>query len=273
MNVWHEVKQHGDLSFPFTVYKVEVPNYLSAYPLHWHDEMELIFVKSGQGTVTVESHNLHVRENDIVIIPPQTVHAIEQLEDYSMEYYNILFSFNLLCNSDNDVCYDSFLGPLYTHQLIPPLVAESGSELNECILGTVNKLVDLRHISNEKRALGIKGDLFSILQNICDASSEITWEEKNLKNNYEKLKDLLLYVQSNYDKEITVADAAEICAFSESHFMKLFKDLSGKSFAQYLIDYRLERAYARIASTDEKISNIAFDCGFNNLSYFTRKFC
>lgn len=184
--------------------------------------MELIYVKDGEGLITVESVTYTVNKDDIVIIPPQTVHSICQLEDKEMEYYNLVFS--LLLSSENDICYESFLKPLYNHILLPKFIARSEEELNKNILPSVQFLVESRKLDISSSALIVKSELFKIMQNICDSSRLITQYEKNLKNNYEKLKTLLLFVQDNYKNEITVSKAASICAFSDSHFMKLFKE-------------------------------------------------
>lgn len=65
---------------------------------------------------------------------------------------------------------------------------------------------------------------------------------------------------------------ASICNYSKSYFSKMFKQLTGDSFAQYLKNYRLEVAADRIRSEKKKISEIAMGCGFTNLSYFSRAF-
>ena len=74
----------------------------------------------------------------------------------------------------------------------------------------------------------------------------------------------------NYDKKLFIAHAAKLCGYSKSHFMKLFKLTTGKSFAEYAIEYRVEVAAQMLKSTDKKILDIALDCGFDNPSYFAR---
>ena len=54
--------------------------------------------------------------------------------------------------------------------------------------------------------------------------------------------------------------------------MKLFKELTGKSFSQYLIDYRLEIAARQLVETTDKIIDLAENVGFHNASYFSRAF-
>ena len=60
--------------------------------------------------------------------------------------------------------------------------------------------------------------------------------------------------------------------YSESHFMKYFKQYAGMSFIQYLNDYRLTRAGEFLQNTEESVTQIALKCGFENLSYFNRLF-
>lgn len=89
---------------------------------------------------------------------------------------------------------------------------------------------------------------------------------------YNKLKTVLYHVQNSYGQDISVTKAAAFCGFSESHFMRLFKELMGTSFTAYLINYRLELAASQIVETDLNIIEIAANCGFHNHSYFTRSF-
>ena len=75
-----------------------------------------------------------------------------------------------------------------------------------------------------------------------------------------------------YAQEISVAQAAGMCGFSESHFMKLFRELTGVSFTQYVKHLRLETAANLIKTTDRRVGEIAESVGFRNLSYSTRAF-
>ncbi|MDE6212602.1 MAG: AraC family transcriptional regulator [Lachnospiraceae bacterium] len=268
----HETQIHGQLSFPYIVYKGNIPAFFSSYPLHWHDEMEVIYIRSGQGIITVQSHQYIVKSDDIVIIPPQMVHSIEQYQKAQMEYYNILFHFSLLHYSANDTCYEKYFKPLYCHTKLPSPYLESEVDLNRFLRPHIMYLIENRKKSYTSDELMVKSNLFAIMHYITQYSSPPSSAELSLKNNYDKLKNLLLHIQSNYDHAITVKDAAAICGFSSSHFMKLFKELTGKSFSQYLIDYRLEIAARQLVETSYKIIDLAENVGFHNVSYFSRAF-
>ena len=66
--------------------------------------------------------------------------------------------------------------------------------------------------------------------------------EKKPGHAREKIKGILEYIREHFGEEITIRQAAELCFYSESHFMKYFKQYAGMPFIQYLNDYRLTRA-------------------------------
>ena len=73
-------------------------------------------------------------------------------------------------------------------------------------------------------------------------------------------------------EKISIADMAKELDFSESHFMKFFKDTMGTSFTSYLNEYRLTMVSRLLISSESSILDIAAESGFDNLSYFNRMF-
>jgi AraC-like DNA-binding protein len=71
---------------------------------------------------------------------------------------------------------------------------------------------------------------------------------------------------------ISIEEIAQWCHFSQSHFMKFFKNCTGTSFITYLNDYRLIIAARILKTTTQPVIIVASDCGFDNISYFNRKF-
>ena len=96
-------------------------------------------------------------------------------------------------------------------------------------------------------------------------------EVKNNKN-LDKLKDILGFIEKNYQHPISIEDISSFCNFSPSHFMKFFKKSMGTSFIDYLNDYRLSASARMLLSSDDNIIDIAAACGYDNLSYYNRIF-
>lgn len=83
---------------------------------------------------------------------------------------------------------------------------------------------------------------------------------------------MLAYIKENFAKEISVEEAAEFCQFSKSHFMKIFKNVTGDTFLDYVKKCRLEHAYYLLRESEINIEEIGQACGFYNFSYFIRAF-
>ena len=67
-------------------------------------------------------------------------------------------------------------------------------------------------------------------------------------------------------------DAASLFALSASRFMRIFREETGMSFVQYVNDYRLASAGEQLLSSSGTVTDIAFENGFENISYFIRLF-
>lgn len=268
-----ENKTHGQISFPYIVYPGSIPYFFHSYPVHWHEEMEIIYIKKGIGIVTVQSVRYELHEGDIVMILPHELHSIEQREDNNMEYFNILFQYSLLSNHTKDVCFEKYFKPLLEHQKTVPVHVTDSHAMYAQVLPLLKALIDIRDQEFDGYELIVKSHLFAIMNLLNNYSIPVDENYIRMEDTYDKLKNVLLHVQKNYNTSITVNDAADICGFSESHFMKLFKMITGKSFTQYLKDYRLEMAARKLIETKSKIIEVSENTGFSNHSYFIRSFC
>ncbi len=83
---------------------------------------------------------------------------------------------------------------------------------------------------------------------------------------------MLGYIEEHYGEKITIQQAASLCGYSSSHFMKYFKKYTGMAFIEYLNDYRLTAAGHKLLNAKASVTSIAQGCGFDNLSYFNRLF-
>lgn len=265
----HETKIHGTLDFPYIVYPGRIPKYMTSFPRHWHEEMELIYVTDGRMRVTVWSEAFELETGDIVIILPHAIHSIEQVGQEHASYYNIVFDFDLF---GRDACYDKYLRPFLEHEKTVRCIERRGTPLNDSLTPLLKSLIDHRRSSYTTHEYLVKSHLFMVMHLLNRSCTQERENELALHQTYERLKRSLYLVRISYAQDIPVKRAAEACGFSESHFMKLFKELTGMSFTAYLVHYRLELAADRLAKTELNVIEIASDCGFRNHSYFTRAF-
>lgn len=266
-----ETKAHGSQSFPFNIYPCSIPLDFSAVPLHWHSDMEIIYIKKGQGQVVVDLTSYPVRAGEIVLVSPGRLHSIAQQNGCAMEYENIIFQLELLLSAAGDLCGEQFFLPLLYGQVSLPVHLTAR---HSCYHKAARLLDEIDRFSACKEpisALGIKGKLFELFYLLFQNCAPAPLPKRPLKS-LETLKTILTHVKNHYQKTLTVADLAQVCGFSCSHFMKFFKKHMGTSFIEYLNDYRLTMAAQMLLASAEPIVVVAGASGFENLSYFNRLF-
>ena len=79
-------------------------------------------------------------------------------------------------------------------------------------------------------------------------------------------------MRSNYDSQITLDDMAEAAGMSPKYFCYFFKEMTAKTPIEYLNLYRIEKASRKLINSDTSVTDIAYSCGFNDLSYFIKTF-
>lgn len=268
-----ETKKHSETLFPFNTYICSIPLDFSDVPMHWHNEMEIIYVKKGKGTITLDFESYYVESGDIIIVIPGQTHGISRLENYSMEYENIIFNTDMLISKYSDGIDSSYIIPLLNGNLVFNHIITKDdpyySNISNCF-DRADKLYS--HGFPKGYEMAVKGYLYEFFY----ALYSITEENKEIKNdthkNMDKIKDVIKYIEENYRKPISIDEIAAVCNFSSSHFMKYFKKVMGTSFIDYLNEYRLSMASRLLLSSTDSILEIAADCGYENLSYFNRLF-
>ncbi|MBN1675553.1 MAG: helix-turn-helix transcriptional regulator [Kiritimatiellae bacterium] len=88
----------------------------------------------------------------------------------------------------------------------------------------------------------------------------------------ERVRQAVTYLRLHYDQHFHLPECAKRCGLSVRHFSELFRRHTGKTFVQFLNEYRIGIAKDLLRSTDKKVITIAFETGFENLSLFNRTF-
>jgi AraC-like DNA-binding protein len=267
---YQEKKTHVDASFPYNTLLCSIPLDFDKVPLHWHEEMEIIYIKKGHGYVTLDFKQYKVSGSTIVLILPGQLHSVEQYDDLSMEYENIIFNVNMLLPRTEDTSSTEFLRPLLSGKITVPSIFSVISPHYEALSTCIDSCDEISRTKPDGYDLYIKSKLFEffyILSNRC--RNEKTPRTSKPLN---KIKIILKYIETNYMHKILVADIAKEIDFSESHFMRYFKENMGTSFVDYLREYRLTMAARLLIASDATILSVAEEVGFDNLSYFNREF-
>ena len=137
---YHENKAHGRPGFRYNSYDCAIPDSFPKVDPHWHDEMEIIRIKSGRGRVTFGARSAEVKGGSVVPILPGEVHSIECGEG-RMEYENIIFSLSTVESTDeNDWARANVFAPLRSSELIFERPIEPGTALHSEVAPILEEL-------------------------------------------------------------------------------------------------------------------------------------
>ena len=130
-------------------------------------------------------------------------------------------------------------------------------------------------IAAEQKSVGyelmVKAQLLQIIaQMLCQ--HQIVSVQHSPSEKSKRLKEMLHFIQRHYAAPLTITVMAEQFHMSEKYFSRYFRIATGQNFTAYLNAVRIEKAQALLLETDETVLEIAFSCGYENVSYFNRVF-
>lgn len=252
----YEDIMRGTPEFPLGFYRVDRthPNY--HMQLHWHVEYELIHVCTGTLTLFLDEETLVCTAGDGVLITGSILHGATPREN--CVYECAVFDTRALFQG-------SFRSAL--ERIIGFLRLPGGSLENKAALA----FFDALHQSGAGRefmALGALYQFFGVLRqkDLCGAAP--VRSSKKIQH----LKQALKLIETEYASTITLSQLAEVCGMSPKYFCRFFREMTHKTPIDYLNNYRVKIACEMLRENQESITEIAFSCGFNDLSYFIKTF-
>ena len=264
-----ETKRHGSVLFPFNIYPCTIPRDFPSVALHWHKSMELVYVKKGAGQVQAGMRWMDAAAGDIFILPPGMLHALRGVPGSAMEYENIIFDPEFLGSGAADICAQRYLVPLAAGRLPLPVCLRAEAAVYPAAAACLKEAEDLCGQRGTGFELGVKAAMLRFLFLMTQAQAAPLPEEHR---DTERLKEVLQRVEREFNQPLTVADMAQGCGCSASHFMRWFKQMTGSSFISYLNERRLAAAAERLRQSEDSILSIAEAVGFETLSNFNQQF-
>ena len=189
-------------------------------------------------------------------------------------HHAIVFNPDILDFTLYDICQHNFIRPVTSGNLIfPTLPSVFSPEESQMILFHMQEIIRLYHTLPSCASLSIKIHILQILelffQADCFLENTISSKEKDSQN---KLKKVIEYIHENYARPISLPDLAKICFMSPNYFCHYFKQEIGKPPIAFINEYRIQKACQILTDSELPVSQVALSVGFDNFSYFIRKF-
>ncbi len=244
------------------------------FPLHFHEEYELNFILNGKGVKRIiGDHQETINDVELVLVGSNLPHgwvnhqfdhtkAKAEIEEVTIQFHHDLFDDNFLKRNQ-----------LYFIRELLDKSLKGISFSQEITLELAPRLKSL----SQKTGFSSILELMSILNDLSQSKnmrllSDESFMDSKIKYNSRRIQAVFEFMRGNFDKEVTLTEVAKIAGMTDVSFSRFIKKRTGKTFIDSLNEIRLGHAARRLIDTTETISEIAYKCGFNNLSYFNRLF-
>lgn len=232
---------------------------------HNHDFFEIFLITKGEALHRINSTEEIIEEGDLVFIRPDDTHNYEKSDDKNCELINLAFPSKTILKLF-DYFGDGFNSDTLLNASYPPKIKLSKIE-KDILVSRFEKLNTLKRTNKKK----IKTELRILLADIF--SRYFIYEEES---NNELIPGWLVKLKSEMEiKENFTAGINkmyELCNRTPEHLSRSFKKYFNESPTEYITNLRLNYAANLLSNSDEDITNIAMDCGFENLSHFYHLF-
>lgn len=272
MDAYHENHAHGTPVFPLQVYSHHDKDGFFFVSQHWHEELEWIYAESGVLDLTIHGKPVTLNPGDLCFINSGELHEIKSVGESL--HHAIVFNPGFLDFALYDACQHHFIRPVTSGKLLFPASSSAFSqEERKSIICHMKEIINLYHSSPSCALLSIKIHILQILEILFQSgclleNTSSSKEEDSIK----KLKKVIEYIHENYADSISLQALAKICFMSPNYFCHYFKQEIGKPPIAFINEYRIQKACQMLTETETPVSEIALSVGFDNFSYFIRKF-
>ncbi|MDX2190796.1 MAG: AraC family transcriptional regulator [Bacteroidota bacterium] len=240
-------------------------------PRHYHTEFELTLIPSGYGKLFVGNSIVDFKENDIFMFAPHLSHCFQNPKDFD--------SFKQRAKAIVIQFQEGFLGEKFiqSEQAISLSGLFERSKYGIQFQELNNEIKQLFYEINKKNGLDSLGYLMVLLQKLSQWKTttllNVNVPDKNINaKDYNRMDKVFEYIADNLTGEIQFIKAASIAHMQEAAFSRYFKRRTQKTFSQYVNELRISHAKKLLLDTDKSITEICFESGFENMSYFNRQF-
>lgn len=266
-----EKRKHGSVRIPYDYFECKVPDWFPLVPLHWHNEFELNYIVSGRSEFTCGEDKFIADAGDIIVVPPNMLHALYPYENDVQVYNTLVFRGELLGIGKEERCGISCIEPIINgnRKIMMPISKEHEAyeKIKECVEQIFVCVKDNTPIAD----LQMKSELLRFLW-LLEKTDCIRTVKNADERQVESIREVLVYINLNYRESISIDRLSQMAHLSKSYFMYRFKKTVGVSAMEYIIQLRIKLACEMLRNSRDPALEIAFACGFQNLSNFNRQF-
>lgn len=272
-----EDRLHGDLGYPASLYEMTYKAHQPMLELHWHEEFEFFMMTQGTASLRVGVADYELKAGEAVFINSGELHSGSILGDEDCSFIALVFHSDLISSAFPDTIQLQYLSAILEQKRHLPVHLHSGRAAHQPILARLAELFRLHQSCPPMYEMSAKGLICLLLADLLrlgERSGPMDTPPAPAAKSYkvERLKAVIEYIHAHFAQPIRLSDLASLVSMNEAYFCRFFKEMTRTRPVDYINQYRLQHAAAMIRATDKKMTEVALDVGFNNVSYFIEVF-
>lgn len=266
-----ELVEHGTTLFPIACYYDDLAN--EEVPWHWHDELEAAVITDGRAIVTAGEQKYIIGPGEGFFINSGILHGAWDIDDSGCRFHSLVFHPRLVGGSLDSVFYQNYILPLIENQSLEGLFLQPGVLWQKAVLDAIEESWQACVNEPDGYEFLVRSALSQLVFQIHSHLPAFKPQSGGKANrNAERIKIMLQYIHDHFANEISTRHIAQSATVSESECLRCFRATIGTTPIQYLKQYRIQRAAQLLLTTQDKIADIGTQCGFQDVSYFTKTF-
>lgn len=267
-----ELVPHGTLDFPCAFYaECYTPDPGHVLPWHWHDDLEIIYILSGEMTAEIPGHRYSLTAGDCIAFNSGVLHSGHSAT--SCQIRSVVFSPRLITGGAETIFAKKYITPLTTCSAFRAWVFDREAESDA-----------IRQFTAAYSALDrappgyefiVREQLSAVCLALCQRfAADFQRTDLPHPNQDEvRVQQMLTYIQKNFAHDLTVGAIARAAGIGERECLRCFQKTIHIPPIQYLLKYRMmQGADALLARPADSIAQIAAACGFDSPSNFSQHF-
>ncbi len=240
---------------------------------HSHDFMELVFIEGGQGIHFTKTESYPIAAGDVFVIRKHGVHGYSNTN--SLRLINVLFYPDKLALPLNELenlrGYHALFETKRRAREFYGLESHLRLDLKQLtyIAGLISSLEE--NLKDKKPGFSFMAKAL-FMQIICILSRYYADRQMLTHRPLARISQAIAYIEANYAKPVRLADLTATVHMSLSNLHRDFKSATGFSPIEYLIRLRVMRGAELLRQGQLNVTETAFQTGFNDSNYFSRKF-
>lgn len=272
MQDFSEIVPYEHTGIPLYVRTADLAGYpgMSA-PCHWHDDIEWIYILSGKMRYYINGKRILLNEQDSLMVNARQMHYGYSCKRQDCRFLCVLFHPSLF--GSNKTLLQKYVTPVIENAGCEYLHFHSKQTRGQKIAKFLEQIRCLKAGAENAYEMQIIAVMFQLWSSLLQCGELTIQDSKNDTNSdLEIQKNMVSFIYQHYAEQISLNEIAASGNVSRSKCCLIFKRYMQQSPVDFLNTFRLKTSCGLLRNTERSITEIAFGCGFNHLSYFSKLF-